>query len=360
MPVGALSATTPSGARLFGLLGILVPALAGTGCGVSKERALAEEKCSKGISDACLTLASQERDPKKADAYYRRACRGVGDGTLEGCLKAIGDDPAAVCQGPDYVLCRNVVDIYVREKRTGEADALLTRLCDGGDEQSCSRRDTAYWNQCRSGDPAGCDALMAACTAGSARTCRSLHSHYRQRCIAGDSPACDTARQTAQTGCAAGDEQSCQSVESQLQGECRSGSVTACAEHRNFTVEACSRGYAWACGTLEDSDRLACKGLDAAACSRFENACRMGASSNCESLDEILFAVCERTPAVCRILEERCTALNAQNLCSAAISGYATGCREGKGNREACDGLVDMCHRGNKDACDVAKLKVLT
>jgi hypothetical protein len=62
---------------------------------------------------------------------------------------------------------------------------------------------------------------------------------------------------------------------------------------------------------------------------------------------------------VCGILADRCRGLNADNLCQAAISGYATGCREGKGKREACDGLVAMCNSGNKDACDVAKLKVL-
>ena len=348
----------PLAARLIGLIGAL--ALAGAACGPSKERALAEEKCSKGIADACLTVASLERDPKKADRYHRRACRGVGDGTLEGCLKAIGDDPAAVCRGADAFLCTTVVDIYVRQQDTAKADELLGRLCEGGDSSACSRRDATYWNRCRGGDPAGCEALMTACTQGSAQTCRALSSYYRRLCMAGDSPACDNAGQTAQTGCTAGDEESCRSLENQLQSECRGGSTIACAQHRNFTVEACSRGYSWACGTLEDSDRLACGRLDAAACSRLDTACRAGARSDCGSLDELLFAACGRAPAVCKILEERCTALNAPNLCSAAISGYDTGCRDGKGNREACDGLVDMCHRGNKDACDVAKLKVLS
>jgi TPR repeat protein len=347
------------GARLVGLIGAL--ALAGTACGPSRERVLAEEKCARGIADACLTAASLERDPKKADRYYRRACRGVGGaGTLEGCLKAIGDDPAAVCRAEGAFLCSTVVDIYVREKKTDQAQELLTRLCEAGDESSCGRRDAAYWNQCRGGDPAGCAVLKAACTQGSTKTCQSLFHYYHLRCIAAQTSDCPEARDAAQTGCTAGDEKSCQSLGTLLQGECTTGSAASCAEHRNFTVEACSRGYSWACGTLEDSDRLGCKRLDAGACSRLDNACRMGASSNCESLDEILFAVCEREPAVCRILEERCQALNAPNLCSAAISGYATGCREGKGKREACDGLVDMCHRGNKDACDVAKLKVLT
>ena len=349
---------SPAVARLIGLVVALT--LAGTACGPSKERALAEERCSKGISDACLTVAALERDPKKADAYYRRACRGVGDGTLEGCLKAIGDDPVAGCRGADTVLCLTAIDIYVRQNDTAKADDLLGRLCNGGDSSACSRRDAAYWNQCRAGEAAGCEVLMAACTRGSAQTCRSLHSYYRPLCIAGDSPACDASRQAAQTGCTAGDEESCRSLENQLQSECRGGSTIACAEHRNFTVEACSRGYSWACSTLAGADRQACGGLDVAACSRMDNACRTGASSDCGGLDDLLFAVCQQAPGACRILEERCTALNAQNLCSAAISGYDTGCRDGKGKREACDGLVDMCHRGNKDACEVAKLKVLT
>ena len=349
--------TLPLAARLIGLIGALAPAA--LACGPSKERAAADEKCSKGMSDACLEAASTEKDPKKIDAYYRRACRGVGDRTLEACLKLMGDDPGAFCRGPDMFLCTTVVDMYAREKKTDLADELLTKLCNAGDEPSCGRRDTAYWNQCRGGDQAGCDALMAACTAGSAGTCRSLNGHYRRLCIGGDSFACDTARQTAQTGCAAGDEKSCQSLESQLKGECSGGSPIACADHRTFTVEACSRGYSWACGTLEDSDRVACARLEAAACSRLDSACRMGARSDCESLDDLLFRVCEQEPAVCGILFERCEALKADNLCEAAISGYETGCRKGQGKQEACAGLVAMCNKGNKNACSVANLKIL-
>jgi len=350
--------TTTTGARLIGLIGLISAlALAGTACGRSRERALAEEKCGKGIPDACFTAASLEHDPKKADPYYRRACRA---GALEGCLRAIGDNPTAICRGEGAFLCTTVVDIYTREKKTDEAQELLGRLCEGGDSSACTRREAVYWNQCRNGDATGCEALKAACVKGSALTCRSLNSYYRRRCVAGEWADCADARQTGQTGCNAGDEKSCQSLEDQLQADCRTGSVGACDEHRNFTVEACSRGYSWACGTLEDSDRLACRRLDVAACSRLDNSCRMGASSNCEWVDEVLFAACQQAPAVCGILEERCRALGAPNLCSAAISGYATGCREGKGKREACDGLVDMCHRGNQDACDVAKLKVLT
>lgn len=342
--------TIPLGARLIGLIGAL--ALAGTACR-SSERVANEEKCSRGFPDACMTAASLERDPKKADPFYRRACRA---GSLDGCLKAIGDNPAAICRGDGAFLCGTAVDIYMREKKTDQAQDLLGRLCEGGASSACTRRDAMYWNQCRGGDSTGCEALKTACAQGSAQTCRSLHNYYHGRCMAGETSDCADARQTAQTGCTAGDEKSCQSLANQLQAECRMGAIGACAEHRNFMVEACSRGYSWACGTLEDSDRLACGRLDVGACSRLDNSCR-GAS--CEWVDSILFNVCEQVPAVCGILEERCRALNAQNLCSAAISGYDTGCRKGQGKREACDGLVDMCHRGNKDACDVANLKLL-
>jgi hypothetical protein len=346
--------TIPLRARLIGLIAAL--ALGALACGPSKERVAADEKCARGISDACLAAAAQEKDPKKVDAYYRRACRGVGDRTLEGCLKAIGDDPAATCRGEGAILCRTAIDIYVREKKTEQAEELLTRLCQAGDEPSCGQRDAAYWNQCRSGDAAGCEALKAACTGGSAQTCRSLNSYYRRRCVAGEWSDCADARQTAQTGCNAGDEKSCQALEDQLQADCRTGEVGACDAHRNFTVEACSRGYAWACGTLADSDRLACGRLDVAACSRLDNSCRV---ASCEWVDSILFNVCEQVPAVCGILVERCEALKADNLCSAAISGYETGCRKGEGKREACDGLVAMCNKGNKGACEVANLKIL-
>jgi hypothetical protein len=342
---------TTLGARLIGLIGAL--ALAATACGKSAERAANDEKCSRGFPDACMTAASQERDPKKADPFYRRACRA---GALEGCLKAIGDNPAAVCRNEGAFLCSTAVDIYRREKKTDEAQALLGRLCEGGDSSACTLRDAMFWNQCRDGDSTGCEALKAACTKGSAQTCRSLNSYYRRRCVAGEWSDCADARQTAQTGCTAGDEKSCQSLEDQLQADCRTGEVGACDEHRNFTVEACSRGYSWACGTLADADRLACARLDVAACSRLDNSCR-GAS--CEWVDSILFNVCEQLPAVCGILVERCEALKADNLCSAAISGYETGCRKGEGKREACDGLVAMCNKGNKGACDVANLKIL-
>jgi hypothetical protein len=346
--------------RILGATLLVAPLAVGLACGPSRERLAAQEKCDRGISDACLAVASMERDPKKADAYYRRACRGVGDGTLEGCLKAIGDDPVAVCRNEGAFLCSTVVDIYMRERETEKADEMLTRLCEGGDESSCGRRDARYWNECRGGEPGGCDALKAACNQGSAKTCQSLYHYHHLRCIAEQTSDCPEAREPAQTGCTAGDEKSCESLGTLLRGECSTGSVVSCADHRNLMVESCSRGYAWACGTLEDADRLGCARLDASACSRLDNACRTGAKSDCESLDDLLFRVCEQQPAVCAILEDRCRALSADNLCQAAISGYATGCREGKGKREACDGLVDMCHRGNQDACDVAKLKVLT
>jgi len=328
-------------------------------CGPSKEQALAQEKCDKGMSDACMELAAKERDPKKADKLYRRACNGVGDRTLEACQKAIGDDPVAGCRNADSTLCRNAIDIYMRQKEFAKADELLTRLCNGGDESSCGRRDTRYWNECRGGNPAGCDALKAACNQGSASTCRSLHSYYRRRCMAGEAMECLEARQLAQTGCNAGDEKSCEALGSQMKSECSGGSPVACAEHNNFLVESCNRGYAWACGTIEGADRAACAALDAAACSRLDNDCRSGAKTDCASLDDLLFRVCEQQPAVCGILADRCRALSADNLCQAAISGYASGCREGKGKQEACDGLVAMCHGGNQDACGVAKLKVL-
>jgi len=351
--------TIPSGDRLIGIA--LALALAVQACGSPAERAVAEDKCSRGISDACLVAASLERDPKKIDAFYRRACSGVGAGTLEGCLKAIGDDPAATCRGGGSFLCRTAIDIYVREKKTDLADQLLTKLCNAGDEPSCSRRDAGYWNQCRGGDPAGCEVLKAACSQGSAKTCQSLYSYYHLQCIRDQATDCPEARQAAQTGCNARDEKSCESLGTLMKGECSAGSTIACAEHRNFMVDACSRGYSWACGTLEGADRAACAALDAAACSRLDNACRMGAGppSDCASLDNLLFPVCEQQPAVCGILADRCRALNADNLCQAAISGYASGCREGKGKQEACDGLVAMCHGGNQDACGVAKLKVL-
>jgi hypothetical protein len=348
----------PLGARLIGLIGLVAAfALAGTACGgKSRERAADEEKCARGFSDVCMALASQEKDPKKADAFYRNACR---MSVLEACLKAIGDDPVAVCRAEGAFLCSTAVDIYRREKRTEEAQALLGRLCQGGDEAACNLRDTVYWNQCRNGDSTGCDALKAACAQGSALTCRSLHSYYRRRCTAGEWADCIEARQLGQTGCNAGDEKTCQAVESQLRGDCRKGEVGACDEHRNFTVEACSRGYSWACGTLEDSDRHACARLDFAACSRLDTACRSGARSDCESLDGILFRVCEQEPAVCGILVERCEVLKADNLCEAAISGYETGCRKGQGKQDACAGLVAMCNNGNKNACSVANLKIL-
>ena len=348
---------TPPGPRFVVVL-LCATVIACSG-GRSQELALAEERCAKGISDACLVAASLERDPKKVEAYYRRACRGVGDRTLEGCLKAIGDDPVAACRGQGAILCNTVVDIYMREKQTEKADELLTRLCEGGDESSCGRRDAGYWNQCRGGDPAGCDVLKAACQHGSMKTCQSLYDYYHLGCIRDQTSDCPEARQAAQTGCTAGDEKSCESLGTLLKGECATGSVVSCAEHRNFMVESCSRGYAWACGTLEDSDRLGCARLEAAACSRLDNACRMGARTDCESLDDLLFRVCEQQPAVCGILADRCRALNADNLCQAAISGYASGCRDGKGKREACDGLVAMCNGGNKDACGVANLKIL-
>ena len=304
-----------------------------------------------------MRLASQENDPKKADPFYRHACR---MSVLEACLKAIGDNPAAVCRGEGAFLCSSAVAVYRREKRTEEAQALLARMCEGGDSSSCTLRDAIYWNQCRGDDTSGCEALKAACNQGSADTCQALYNYHHLRCIAAQTSYCPEAREAAQTGCTGGDEKSCEGLGTLMQGECSAGSAASCAEHRNFMVEACSRGYSWACGTLGDSDRLACARLDAAACSRLDNACRMGASSDCGAwVDDLLFRVCEQAPAVCGILVERCHALDARNLCSAAISGYATGCREGKGKQEACNGLVDMCHKGDKDACDVAKLKVL-
>jgi hypothetical protein len=337
-----------------GLVGVLI--LSATACGKSKQRALDEEKCSRGFFDVCMALAAQEKDPKKADPFYRNACR---MSVLEACLKAIGDDPVAVCRGEGAFLCSNTLDIYHREKRTADADALLTRLCEGGDSSACTRRDAAYWNQCRGGDSTGCEALKAACAKGSAVTCRSLNGYYRRRCTEGEWADCIEARQTGHAGCNAGDEKTCQALEAQMQGDCRKGEVGACEEHRNFSVEACSRGYTWACGELENADRHACARLDVAACSRLDNACRTGARSDCESLDGILFRVCEQEPAVCGILFERCEALKADNLCEAAISGYDTGCRKGQGKQEACAGLVAMCNRGNKNACSVANLKIL-
>lgn len=332
-------------------------ALAGIAC-QSRERVAADQNCSRGIAEACLTAASFEKNPNKADPYYRRAC---GSGSIDGCLKAIGDNASTVCRDEGTFLCSTAVDIYIRQKKTDQALELLGRFCKDGDQPACRRRDAMYWSLCRGGEAAACQALKTACSEGDAGTCRSLHHRAHLRCVAGETDVCAEARETARIPCTAGDEKSCQSLDNQLQAECRMGSTVSCSEHRIFMVEACSRGFSWACGTLADADRLGCRRLDVDACSRLDTSCRLGGAdpSNCASVDDVLFGACNQAPAVCAILEQRCRALNAQNLCSAAISGYATGCRDGKGKREACDGLVDMCHRGNQDACDVAKLKRL-
>ncbi len=326
--------------------------VAGIAC-QSRERDVAAQKCSRGVAEACLTAGSFETDPKEADRFYRRACT---SGAVEGCLKAIGDDPAVTCRGEGAVLCNTLIGAYTREKKTDRVLDLLGRLCDGGDPAACVRRRGMELSRCRAGEWPACQALKAECRQGQIESCRLLHQHYRLRCVVDEPTTCSEARDVARIACAAGDDPSCQSLASQLQAECGRGMADACAAHRTLTVEACGRGLSWACDTLEDADLRGCRALDPEACTRLDSACRMGASAHCAYLDDILWDACQGTPAVCAILVRRCQASGAKNLCSAALSGYDMHCRAGKGKREACDALADLCHKGDEDACKVAKL----
>jgi hypothetical protein len=324
------------------------------GCGgEGARRRAAEERCARGIGEACLSAAAFQTDPAKAAPFLRSACR---IGVAEGCLKALGGDLTRACGGDNALLCTTLVDNYLRDKKPDLALAALARICQGGSPAACARRLALQGSGCREGLRAACQAISEECSGGDLASCRFLHNHYRARCREGDRTACPHSHEAGQAACNLGDQTSCQALADDLQGECAGHDPDACGAYRSFVVGACGRGLTWACERLEHADLTACRNSDVEACGRLNSGCEIRDSPECAGLGSLIFEVCENTPSACGILERRCQAGEKQS-CAWIIIGYDTACK--RGQKAGCEAMVRLCHEGNEEACGVANIRRL-
>ncbi len=357
--------------------------------GRAQRQARLESECRSGRAASCPAAADGERDPKRATSLLQAGCTAQAHET---CERLVGDDPAIGCLGDRAEICFMVADAYARGKKFDRAERLLTAMCDGGNTAACATWELARPDACRQGYHAACQALRTACDRGSAGACESVRKMAQEECVRGITSSCAALEEQDKADCEGGNSSACDAMTRRLEDRCGKGNASACQQHWDWLAGSCARGrqsdcarlasalqiacrqgYAAACerrsafldsscalqgvGCMEvqEADRSECEKGILTSCNRFESRCRTDDRLPlCRSLVNALAQACARTPQACALLGRRCREGD-KAACEAERSTYVNACQ--KGSQAACDGLAELCHRGDEEACRRAGIR---